>query len=542
MKKFISTILALSMSLTQILGLCVNAEGEQLLCNYSISGISYSLYDDKNLVIDYNGTTSLWFSLNQLNFNGTYSYNNGDIISVEFSDNVTAIPENALRDCTLIRNITLPDNLTSIGDYAFANTGIKNIVLPTSIQHMGPNFISGCVTNVTLASNISVAQPAPSQAPETTATTQLSQSPESTETTLPTQSPESTETTEPTQSPEPSATTEPTQSPEPSSTTEPTPSEVPVPSETPLPDGTYRITYSLNGGIIASDAPTTYTAEDTITLKTPTREGYRFYKWYSDSSYTKTIENIPAGSTGDIVVYATWIKKSSGGSLGTSNYTIQFNSKGGSSVDSQKVAKGSYVTKPEAPTKRGHIFAGWYSDSKLRSKYNFNTPVLASFILYAKWISTDDADAPHYDYDYDDEDTNNSSNDIVIDNEYSATTIILTIDSRIIVLNGKKVENDVAPMIRNNRTMMPIRFIAEALDADVTWDPQFRIVTISDDFRHIVIHIDSDRAYLNGDLYELDSPAFISENRTYVPIRFVAEALDCEVEWSVDARTVTISR
>jgi uncharacterized repeat protein (TIGR02543 family) len=68
--------------------------------------------------------------------------------------------------------------------------------------------------------------------------------------------------------------------------------------------------------------------------------------------------------------------------------TINFNSNGGSSVSSQSVAYGGIATEPTPPpTKAGHTFAGWYSDSGLNTAYDFATPVTADMTLHAKWTA-----------------------------------------------------------------------------------------------------------------------------------------------------------
>lgn len=69
----------------------------------------------------------------------------------------------------------------------------------------------------------------------------------------------------------------------------------------------YKIRYELGGGTNNSDNPSSYHSEmETITLKAPTKEGYRFAGWYSDAAFTKRVTEIPKGSTGDITLYAQW--------------------------------------------------------------------------------------------------------------------------------------------------------------------------------------------------------------------------------------------
>ena len=118
--------------------------------------------------------------------------------------------------------------------------------------------------------------------------------------------------------------------------------------------------------------------------------------------------------------------------------------------------------------------------------------------------------------------------------------IILTIDSVIAWVFDEYVVNDVAPVIRNERTMLPARFVAEALGGVVTWDEVNQKVTIVKGEDTIEIFIGEPFAVVNGEPVELDSPAFIENDRTYLPIRFIAENMGATVTWDGVAKTVTI--
>lgn len=71
----------------------------------------------------------------------------------------------------------------------------------------------------------------------------------------------------------------------------------------------YEITYNLNKGKNNSENPKTYTSEEAITLKNPTRTGYHFAGWYTDSKFKNKISTIESGMEGAIVLYAKWIKE-----------------------------------------------------------------------------------------------------------------------------------------------------------------------------------------------------------------------------------------
>ncbi len=74
-----------------------------------------------------------------------------------------------------------------------------------------------------------------------------------------------------------------------------------------------------------------------------------------------------------------------GGGGGVSSPVVKFETNGGSKINSQTVKKGNLATKPDAPTKEGYIFEGWYTDKGLTKVYDFAEKVTKSFTLYAKW-------------------------------------------------------------------------------------------------------------------------------------------------------------
>lgn len=119
--------------------------------------------------------------------------------------------------------------------------------------------------------------------------------------------------------------------------------------------------------------------------------------------------------------------------------------------------------------------------------------------------------------------------------------IILKIDSRIILIDGEPLVYDAAPVIKESRTFLPIRVIAEELGADVAWNEAEQTATITKDDLEIVIYIGQPFATVNGEPVALDAPAFIENGRTYLPLRFVAENLGAEVIWAGAAQTVTIT-
>lgn len=93
---------------------------------------------------------------------------------------------------------------------------------------------------------------------------------------------------------------------------------------------------------------------------------------------------------------------------------------------------------------------------------------------------------------------------------------------------------DAVPYIENSRTMVPVRVVSENFGAEVSWDDASRKVTIVSGETKVELTIDSDTALVNGAATTLDTPAVIKDGRTMVPLRFVGETLGKNVEY-VDA-------
>ncbi len=109
-------------------------------------------------------------------------------------------------------------------------------------------------------------------------------------------------------------------------------------------------------------------------------------------------------------------------------------------------------------------------------------------------------------------------------------------------LNGETKTMDVAPIIRNSRTMLPVRYVAEALGAEIAWDGATSTATLKTADTEIKITVGAATATVNGQSVTLDSPAFIENSRTYMPVRFVAETLGGTVAWDGATSTATITK
>lgn len=122
---------------------------------------------------------------------------------------------------------------------------------------------------------------------------------------------------------------------------------------------------------------------------------------------------------------------------------------------------------------------------------------------------------------------------------YSYDGIILPNDDEVdlneyatlLFLNGTLI-TDYEIIIRNDRALVPVRLIAEELGASVDWDGSNKVVTITKSQKEIILTIDNNVAFVNGVKVDLDYPAIIYQDLTYVPLRFVAENLDATVQYS----------
>ena len=127
----------------------------------------------------------------------------------------------------------------------------------------------------------------------------------------------------------------------------------------------------------------------------------------------------------------------------------------------------------------------------------------------------------------------------------SDITITLRIDDPQMTVNGKTQNIDdegTVPVIVNERTLVPIRAIIEAMGGEVGWDGDTRTVTPKYNDNEIRLVIDSTTAYLNGAANELDTTPAIINERTMLPIRFVSESFGFDVEWNDETQTITITR
>lgn len=120
------------------------------------------------------------------------------------------------------------------------------------------------------------------------------------------------------------------------------------------------------------------------------------------------------------------------------------------------------------------------------------------------------------------------------------TVVKLTIGQDIMTVNGNAVQLDAAPEIVDGRTFLPLRAIAEIFGATVEWIPDTKGVTVTLGDNTIGLQIGNPTAVINGNVVDIVAP-YIKNGRTMVPLRVIAEGLGATVEWDPVYRIVTIT-
>lgn len=110
-----------------------------------------------------------------------------------------------------------------------------------------------------------------------------------------------------------------------------------------------------------------------------------------------------------------------------------------------------------------------------------------------------------------------------------------------IFVDDKMLECPVSPIIENERTLVPMRAIFEALGAKVDWDGEKRTVTATRGEDVMKITIDSNELFKNDEAIALDVPAKIVDDSTLVPVRAVSESFDAKVSWDEGTQSVIIA-
>ncbi|NCB02485.1 MAG: hypothetical protein EOM67_10015, partial [Spirochaetia bacterium] len=173
----------------------------------------------------------------------------------------------------------------------------------------------------------------------------------------------------------------------------------------------YSIDYNLYGGTTEGSNPSTYTVEDSVTFHSPTRDGYDFDGWYSNSSFSGiSVGGISHSSTGNKTFHAKWTPV---------NYTIIYNSEGGTNNISNPII---YSVQDSitflSPTRTGYTFIGWYNQANEKIATIKNGSI-GDVSLKAKWDIID------YTIDYN---LNSGTNDSNNPKEYTHSSDTITLE------------------------------------------------------------------------------------------------------------------
>jgi len=99
---------------------------------------------------------------------------------------------------------------------------------------------------------------------------------------------------------------------------------------------------------------------------------------------------------------------------------------------------------------------------------------------------------------------------------------------------------DQAAYVKNGRTLVPFRFLGEALGAEINWDANKNQATLKLNGTEVKVTLGSNKAYVDGEISTLDVPAESKGGRTFIPLRFVSEALGASVDYDPDSEMVLI--
>ena len=120
------------------------------------------------------------------------------------------------------------------------------------------------------------------------------------------------------------------------------------------------------------------------------------------------------------------------------------------------------------------------------------------------------------------------------------TILITNVFAIDLYVDGSQLQTDAPPTAISGRTLVPVRAIFESLGAEVSWNQSDKTATATKDGTSITLTIDNKTAYVNGSPKTLDVPAKAINGRTMVPVRFISEALNARVMWDGSAQTVYI--
>ena len=248
------------------------------------------------------------------------------------------------------------------------------------------------------------------------------------------------------------------------------------------------------------------------------KDGYTFDGYYTaKTGGTKVTSSTIFNGTSDITLYPRYTQNVVEEPEVPQQYTVYLYMNG-YVYKTLTVTNGStYGTLP-SPNLSGYDFLGWYTKVSGGTKITSSTKVnlTGSQTLYARFEEIPE----------------------------EGGTITLQIGNPRLTVNGvsKPIDDGgTVPVIRNDRTLLPVRAVIEAMDGTVGWDNSTRTVSLTKDGKTLYLQINSTLCVdSSGKYYALDSAPIILNDRTMLPIRFVVEYFGGTVGWNGNTRTVTI--
>lgn len=129
--------------------------------------------------------------------------------------------------------------------------------------------------------------------------------------------------------------------------------------------------------------------------------------------------------------------------------------------------------------------------------------------------------------------------------EAEEPVITLQIGNAMMTVNGIDQEIDpgrgTVPVIENERTLLPVRAVVQAMGGAVAWDDETKTAALAKGDTVILLKIGSDTAFINETYHILDTVPVTINDRTMLPIRFIAEGFGYTVGWDGNTQTVTLT-
>ena len=119
--------------------------------------------------------------------------------------------------------------------------------------------------------------------------------------------------------------------------------------------------------------------------------------------------------------------------------------------------------------------------------------------------------------------------------------VVMWIGSKNIEVNAVKKEMDVAPMIKDSSTLVPLRFVAENLGGRVEFDHNNKTAIVLTKDKLIKLPVNQNHATVDGKKVSLSAPSIIHEGRTLIPLRFVSEQMGYQVDWINSEKKIVIT-